>query len=177
MEKLSAYLPAQSLIYLLICCAGVIVFIIMIILPARKATAELDTEITNLEARIEEQRILNPVFKSLFKRAKAKNESGLPARSKAKLSRDDISDLTTRMQQMVRDHNLQIKELAPDVNSLADNSGFLSVTLSATGQFMDFRSLLVDLGTIPSFEMIESVDISAEEGYRQINLQVWLARE
>ena len=55
MQKLSAYFPTQSLIYLLICCAGVIVFVIMIILPARKATAELDTEITNLEARIEER--------------------------------------------------------------------------------------------------------------------------
>lgn len=177
MEKLTAYFPTQSLIYLLICCAGVIVFIMMIILPAQKSTLELDAEITELQARIEEQRLLNPVFKSLFKKAKAKNESGLPAQSKAKLSRDDISDLTTQMQQMVRKNNLQIRELAPDVNSLADNSGFLSVTLSATGGFMDFRNLLVDLGTIPSFEMIESLDINAEEGYRRIDLRVWLAQE
>lgn len=177
MEKLSAYVPTQSLIYFLICCAGVIVFIIMIILPGQKAKAELDADIKDLQVRIEEQRILNPVFESLFKKAKAKSESGLPAHSKAKLSRGEISGLTTRMQQMVRDNNLQVKELAPDVNSLADNSGFLSVNLSAAGQFLDFRNLLVDLGTIPSFEAIDSIDITAGEGYRQISLRVWLAQE
>lgn len=177
MEKLSAYLPTQSLIYLLICCAGVIVFVVMIILPAQKSTTELDAEIVNLQARIEEQRILSPVFKSLFKRAKTKNQSGLPAQSKVKLSRDDLSDLTAQLQQIVKDNNLQIEELAPDVNSLADNSGFLSVDLEASGRFMDFRTLLVDLGTIPSFEMIETIDIRAMEGLRHISLKIWLAQE
>lgn len=177
MEKLSAYVPTQSLVYLLICCAGIIVFILMIILPAQKSAAELDTEIVNLQARIEEQRILSPVFKSLFKRAKAKNQSGLPAQAKAKLSRDDLSDLTAQLQQIVKDNNLQIEELAPDVNSLTENSGYLKVNLEASGNFLDFRTLLVDLGTIPSFEMIESIDVRAMEGLRHISVRIWLAQE
>ena len=177
MEKLSAYVPTQSLVYLLICCAGIIVFILMIILPAQKSAAELDTEIVNLQARIEEQRILSPVFKSLFNRAKAKNQSGLPAQAKAKLSRDDLSDLTAQLQQIVKKNNLQIEELTPDVNSLTDNSGYLKVDLEASGKFMDFRALLVDLGTIPSFEMIESINVRAMEGLRQISVRIWLAQE
>ena len=177
MEKLTAYLPTQSLIYLLICCAGILVFLMMIIFPAQKSTAELDAEIVDLQARIEEQRILSPVFKSLFKKAKAKNQNGLPAQTKEKLSRDDISDLTVQLQKIAKDNNLQIDELAPDVNSLTDNSGFLSVNLTASGQFLDFRNLLVDLAMIPSFEMIETIDVRAMEGQRHVNVRVWLAQE
>lgn len=177
MEKLNAYLPTQSLIYLLICCAGIVVFIVMIILPAQKSTTELDAEIIDLEARIEEQRILSPVFKSLFKRAKTKSQSGLPAQTQQKLSKDDISELTVQLQKIVKENNLQIEELAPDVNSLTDNSGFLSVNLKASGKFMDFRNLLVDLGTIPSFEMIETIDVRAMEGLRHISVRLWLAQE
>ena len=177
MEKLTAYLPTQSLIYLLICCAGIVVFILMIILPAQKSTTELDAEIVDLQARIEEQRILSPVFQSLFKRAKAKNESGLPTQTKQKLSKDDISDLTDQLQRIVKENNLQIEDLVPDVNSLTDDSGFLSVNLKASGKFLDFKNLLVDLVTIPSFEMIETVDVRAMEGIRQISLRLWLAQE
>lgn len=177
MEKLSAYLPTQSLIYFLICCAGVIVFVLMIILPAQKSASELDSEIVELKSRIEEQRILNPVFKNLFERAKADNQGGLPNQVKTKLSRDDISKLTERLQEIVRENHLQIEALAPDVNSLTDNSGFLSVNISARGEFMDFRNFLIELGTIPSMELIETIDVRAIEGLRHINVRIWLAQE
>ena len=170
-------MPTQSLIYLLICCAGVLVFVLMIILPAQRSTVELDAEIVGLQARIEEQRILSPVFKSLFERAKAENPSGLPVQVKSKLSRDDIADLTARLQQIVRDNNLQIEELAPDVYSFTDNSGFLSVDISASGQFIDFRKFLIDLGTIPSLERVETIDIRAVEGTRHIDVRILLAQE
>lgn len=177
MEKLSAYLPTQSLIYFLICCAGVIVFVLMIILPAQKSTAELDSEIANLKTRIEEQRILSPVFKNFFKQVKEDNQGDLPNQVKKKLSRDDISKLTLRLQQIVRENNLQIEELAPDVNSLTGNSGFLSVSISAKGEFMDFRNFLVELGTIPSMELVETINVRAIEGLRHINVRIWLAQE
>lgn len=177
MGKLSAYFPTQSLIYLLICCAGVIVFILMIILPAQKTTNELDMEIDNLQARIEEQRMLSPLFERLFEKAKAGNRSELHPAAKTKLSRDEISKLTARLQKMVLENNLQIEELAPDVNSLTDNSGFLSVNISTKGRFMDFRSLLLSLGTIPSLELIETVEVRAIEGSRQMDVRIWLAQE
>ena len=74
-------------------------------------------------------------------------------------------------------NRLKIEELAPDVNSLAGSSGYLSVSMSASGDFLDFRKLLIDLETIPSLELIETIDIRAMEGARQIQVRFWLAQQ
>jgi len=177
MEKLSSRLPTQSIIYVLVCCAGVMVFVMLIILPARRDAAALDAEIVSLQARIEEQRILNPLFKTLFERARAERQSDLPTREKAKLSQDDLAGLTDQLQQMARANRLQIEELSPDVNSLAGSSGYMSVSLSANGNFLDFRNFLIALETIPSLELIETIEVQSVEGSRNITVRFWLAQE
>ena len=73
MKKLLSILPTQSLIYFLICGAGILFFVFMIIVPTQKTSAELDKEFVKISDRIEEQRILKPVFESLLKQAKKKN--------------------------------------------------------------------------------------------------------
>ena len=61
---------AQSLFIFVVCAVGILAFFLLIILPSQKTSAELDREIAKLNTRIEEQRILTPVFHNLLKRAK-----------------------------------------------------------------------------------------------------------
>jgi hypothetical protein len=78
--KLGSILPPQSLILLMLCGVGVLVFLLWVILPAQRLSAELDRDIENLQSRIEEQKILSPVFKNLFAKTKTAEPQGLPAR-------------------------------------------------------------------------------------------------
>jgi hypothetical protein len=100
MKKVLSFLPTQSLILFLLCGAGIIAFVFLIILPTQNTSAQLDKEILKISDRIEEQRILKPVFESLLKRAKKKNPTDLPATKTAKLDRSDISKLSEDLQEM-----------------------------------------------------------------------------
>ena len=75
---------AQSLLIFLICAVGIAAFVLLIVLPSQKTSAEMDQEIDILQARIEEQRILTPVFHSLLKRAKTAPPSALPSPKKTR---------------------------------------------------------------------------------------------
>jgi len=97
MKKLLSIFPTESLIYFLICGAGVLVFVFLIIISTQKTSAELDKDIQRTGDRVEEQRILAPVFQSLLKRAKKKNPTELPSTQKAKLDRADISKVSENL--------------------------------------------------------------------------------
>ena len=79
MKKILSLLPTQTLINILLCGAGVIAFIFLIIIPNQNISDELDQEIEKLNDRIEQQRILRPVFDSLLERAKTEQSTDLPA--------------------------------------------------------------------------------------------------
>jgi hypothetical protein len=149
----------------------------LIIIPTQKTSAELDQEIEKVGNRIEEQRILKPLFESLLKRAKKKNPTKLPVTKKVKLDRADISKVSESLQEMTFRHGLKIQDLKTDVSSIIGKSGFLLMRLKLTGDFMSFRDFLVDMGTIPSLELIEDIQIRAIEGSREYKIKVWIAQK
>lgn len=177
MKKILSFLPTQSLILFLLCGAGIIVFVFLIILPTQNTSAQLDKDITATSDRIEEQRILKPVFESLLKRAKKKNPTELPATKSAKLDRADISKLSKDLQEMAFRHGLKVQAMNTDVSALIGKSGHLRMRLNLTGAFLDFRGFLVDLGTIPSLEVIEEIEIRAIEGSREFKIIMWLVQK
>jgi len=177
MKKILSFLPTQSLILFLLCGAGIIAFVIVIILPTQNTSAKLDQDILKISDRIEEQRILKPVFESLLKRAKKKNPTELPTTKKAKLDRTDISKLSADLQEMAFRHGLKVQAMNTDVTGLIGKSSHLRMRLNLTGAFLDFRGFMVDLGTIPSLEVIEEIQIRAIEGSRQFNIKMWLAQK
>ena len=177
MKKITSLLSTQSLIYFLICAVGIIVFVFLVIIPAQKTSAELDASIKDLSRRIDEQRILKPVFENLLKRVKNKNQTGLPITKKAKLSRGDIANLSTTLQEMAQRYDLNLKEIKTDVTPATNKNGYLLMRIDVTGDFMKFRDFLIDLGTIPSLEHIETIDIRAIEANREIKLKIWLAQK
>jgi hypothetical protein len=176
MKKYLSLLPTQSLIYFLICGTGILVFIFLIIIPTQKAAFDLDQDIEKLENQIEEQRILKPVFDGLLKRAKSKNETALPVTKKVKLARGDISKVSETLQDMAQRSGLNLRSISTDVNASGD-AGYLLLRIEATGDFMRFRDFLVDLGTIPSLEKIEEIQIRAIEASREFKLKIWMAQK
>jgi hypothetical protein len=153
------------------------VFIFLIIIPSQRASSKLDKDIEKLSDRIEEQRILKPVFESLLKQAKKKNPTELPATRKAKLARGDISKISEKMQEIARRHGFKLRDIRTDLNAMTGNTGYLLMRIDVTGDFMRFRDFLVDLGTIPSLEQIEEIQIRAIEASREFKLKIWMAQK
>jgi Tfp pilus assembly protein PilO len=162
---------------MVLCGAGVLIFLLWVILPAKQLSAELDQDIASLQARIEEQKILSPVFKNLFAKTKTTEPQGLPAPVRAKLTRDEIASVPKRLQQLAASHRLNVREIVPEVNTLTDASGRFLTRFTAAGQFADLRGFLMDVGALPYFESLEEIEIRAVEGGREFGLKIWMARE
>ena len=176
-NRLSSNPLTQSLIIFLVCAAGVLVFFLLIILPSQKTSAELDQEIAKLNARIEEQRILTPVFHSLLKRAKKEGPSELPWPKKTKLTHGDMNAISTVFQDIAGKHNLKLEEITTDVRSMVQGSGYLLMRLRLSGDFFDVRKFLIDLGSIPSLEHVEEINIRSAKTSKELRLKIWLAQE
>jgi Tfp pilus assembly protein PilO len=175
MKKNLSVLPTQSLIYFLVCGVGILAFVFFIILPAQKTSAQLDKDILKISDRIEEQKILKPVYQSLLRQTRKKPPTDLPAIRKAKLDRADINKLSKDLQQTALRHGLKIQTMNTALSTLIGKSAYLQTRLKLTGAFPDFRDFLMALGTIPSLEIIEEIQIRAIEGSREFKIKVWMA--
>jgi cell division protein FtsL len=177
MKKINSIRLTQSLTYFLICGSGILVFVLLIIIPTQKTSAELDRDIDKLNARIDEQRILRPIFDNLLKQVKKKGPTELPVTKKNKLARGDVSTISERLLEIARRFDLKLHDIQTDVNALENNADYLLIRIHATGDFKRFRDFLVDLGNIPSLEQIEEIKIRAIENSREFKLKVWLAQQ
>jgi Tfp pilus assembly protein PilO len=176
-DKLSSSPLVQSFVILVICAVGILAFIFLIILPSQKTRAELDRDIERLNVRIEEQRILTPVFHSLLNRAKMEGPSELPSPEKSRLSQGDMNSISTVFQDIAGRHNLKLEEITTDVSSLMQESGYLVMRLRLSGDFFKIREFLIDLGSIPSLEHIEEINITPTKTSKELRLKIWLAQE
>jgi hypothetical protein len=176
-EKISSNPLAQSLFIFVVCAVGILAFFLLIILPSQETSAELDQDIDRLNARIEEQRILTPVFHSLLKRANKEGPSELPSPEKAKLTHGDMNAISTVFQDIAGRHNLKLEEITTDVRSLIQESGYLLMRLRLSGDFFNIREFLIDIGSIPSLEHIEEINIRSTKISKEFRLKIWLAQE
>jgi hypothetical protein len=149
----------------------------LIIIPAQKTSAQLDKDIEKLTARLDEQRILKPVFDNLLKQVKKKDATELPAPQKVKLARGDIHNISEHLLETARRCDLILRDIQTDVKTLENDTEYLVIRIHATGAFKKFRDFLVDLGNIPSFERIEEIQIRAIENSREFKLKIWLAQQ
>ena len=62
-------LHPQNLVYLIICGAAILVFGLLFILPNATAMSEMDAEIEALQTKIQEQELLNPIYRELIRQA------------------------------------------------------------------------------------------------------------
>jgi hypothetical protein len=171
-------MPSQSVILFVLCGAGILAFVLLVILPSQRLAAEIDRDIAGLTTRIEEQRVLAPIFSTLFAKAKTPAASTLPQPGKTKLTREQISEVPRQLMDLAASHKLAVREITPDVNTLADASNRFLVRIAAGGRFLDLRGFLLGLGGLTFLEAIEEIDIrAAEGGAEEMTLKLWLSRE
>lgn len=175
--SLSSILPTKSLINLLVFCGIVLLFVILAILPSRTETENLDFEIDNIKMRIEEQKILTPVYESLLKKATIEPPAGIAIPTKEKLNRNQTREIATTFQELANETMLELVDITPNVGSLLNESGYLTIDMVLKGEFINLHAFLVKLGQIPYVELIEQISIRSVTNAKEIKIKAWLAHE
>ena len=159
-----------------LCGVGLLALLLISIFPRYITLAQMDKQITSLNADIEEQKILYPVFKDLLKKALSKAPEGLPFPEKVKLEQGKTDKIALTFQELAKKSSLEIEEIITDADSLIDDSGFLMLNVAVKGDVFDLRNFLVKLGEVQYIEHIEQVQIRALDKNKEMRLKLWIAR-
>ena len=170
-------LPTQNIAFFLMCLCLLLFFFLLVIYPQHISLADADLDIKKLQERIEEQKILYPVFKNLLKKAHLKDIEGLPFPKKTKLTRDETGKIVSIFRKITQKSNLTLKEITPNVDALISDSGHLKLNLIVKGEFLDLRNFMLQLGELPYLEHIERIQIRSVQDSKEISFNVFLAQE
>ncbi len=172
-------LPQQSITLILICGGGILAFIMLWIYPNYISLADMDMEIKSLNARLEEQKVLFPVFKDIFKKTQISNKMDLPFTNKEKLSREDTEIIPIIIKKATQQGNIKLESVVTDVESAIGDSAHLRIDINLKGGFLDLRKFLLKLNELPYLEHIEKIRIRSEKKSHELqcDLKIWMAQE
>ena len=170
-------LPTRSITFFLICLCVLLLLSVLVIYPQRISLAGADLDIKKLKGRIEEQKLLYPIFQNLLKKVRAKDTEGLPFPKKAKLTRDETGKISSIFKKIVQKSNLTLKEITPDIDALIGDSRYLKLNLIVKGEFLDLRNFMLQLGKLPYLEYIERIQIRSVQDSKEISFKILLAQK
>jgi hypothetical protein len=173
--NISTALPTKSLINLGLFCGIALLFLFIAVLPSKTASDNLDFEIDNIKMRIQEQRILTPVYETLLKKVTIEPPAGIAITKKEKLSREETQRIPITFQHLAEQANLELTDISPNRDSLLNESGYLIIDMVLRGEFINLHPFLIKLGQIPYVELIEKISIRSIAEAKEIKVVVWLA--
>lgn len=171
------YLPTRNTFVILIFGGGMLLFVILAIFPNYMSYNNIVHEIDILKDKIEEQKILSPIFEDLSDKAQFQKPGSLPFPAPEKLSRDDTEKITPIIREIVAANDFYLEDIDTDIESLMTESGIFKMTVQVTGEFLKLRELLLDLGSLPYLDHIEVIQINSFGDKNKINLTIWISQE
>ncbi|MEW5774089.1 MAG: hypothetical protein AB1916_11270 [Thermodesulfobacteriota bacterium] len=177
MPRLSLRLPRENAVRLLVCLGALLVAFAVLVYPEMRAIARVEGEIAAARARIEQQKILYPVYRELMSVYQNATSGALPRVSRVPLAQADLGGVSTAIADMAREQGLEVRSVTPDPGSLAGGGGLISVRCVLSGDLGALRNFYLSLGTLPSLAHVER--LQAEDVYsgRTYKLDLWLALE
>jgi len=178
MGKIAApKLPVQSAVYLVICGAGILAFILAVIYPYKKNLVIMDRRIVETREQIETQKLLNPLFKTLMDHNRVDCPQELPRPVPGKLGRSEMPRLTNIFKSIGARSRVSITDLTPEVGPFLEKEAPLKIRIAARGAFRDLRRFLLDLARLPYVAFIETVEITAKDNGKELALLIWINQE
>lgn len=174
MEQIEGKFPKRSLVYLLICGAGIAAFVAVGLFPSHRSLDKLENEITKIRAEIERKKILAPLFAELLGKIRPNADTALPFPPLSPLPDEDTSKLSKMFGEMARQCDLRAGSVLPDLASLGGDSGTLLVDVLLNGEFYNFRKFLLLLGGQPYIKQIEQIQLREIPGGRELRLKLRL---
>ncbi len=166
-QKSSLNLPKQSLVKLAVCAGILVAFVALLILPNIMEDKQVKRDVLQIKADIEKQKILYPIYIKLMAELKNKVVQELPIPEPEQLTEDKVDAAIHAVENMAMESDLRINEVTPDPMSLAKSEGYVGLNCDFYGDFMDIRSFLTQLGSLPYLRHIEQINL--QEGADGVN--------
>ena len=174
-QKMASKFPKQSISYLLLSLAGILIFILAGILPNMSTMAELSARIVDTRSLLEEQQALSPFQKTLQAKTVKKESEVLPLPARGVLEQARINTLPTVFGSAAKASGMSLASAIPNLTALTGDAQSLSVNVVLRGEFMNFRKFLIHLGGIPYVRQIEEIEIQQKPDTKEFKLKIWVA--
>lgn len=174
-QNIFQLIPRRSLIYILTCLVGVMVYFFLSILPTQNYLNSQDMEIENLRGQLEVSKRLLPLYQILMTRVTTEKRMALPFPEERGISRKNMGDIQDIFSGLARKNNLQVQHILPDFQTMPKGAGSLAVDVSLAGTFNDLRGFLGGLGGTPALRHIEEIEVSAGQGAKTFRFKCWVA--
>jgi hypothetical protein len=173
----SEKLPSRNVILILIFGVGVILFVLLSIFPSYSDYNDITQQIDSLKAKIEEQKILSPIFNDFSAKTKFEEPDNLPFPAKSKMPKKETGKISSTIQGIIQNNGFQLDKIETDVDSLLQESGFLKLSVHMSGDFLNLRNVMLELGGLSYLEHVESIEISRHNENSKIQLKLWFAQQ
>jgi hypothetical protein len=181
-KKVTSILPLPSLVFITLCFLGICGALVLIFLN-QNTNDVLELQIREKQTKREERKLLIPLYEQL-KQALVLSEQlesmDLPFRKGAPLDHLDIQQIQSDFSTIIHESGLIPEKIEPDLTSIIDNSHHLGIDAVMTGDFMDFRTAVLNLyEKIPSIVYIQHMQIERIENTKRLRflLEMQLAKK
>ncbi len=147
--------------------------------PVKQKTAEMREKKVNLEARIEKQRILQPIYQRLVETRLQANtlKENLPAVEGPHEVTVGIHTAPVVLADMAGESGVLESRFSPVPASVSADSDLVLMEGDLQGQYRDFRDFLINLAAFPGFYSVESLVIRSTASTPEYKVKVWMAVE
>jgi hypothetical protein len=168
-------IPRNSVIYIIMCLTGILVFLIGGIIPAGMNMGKLLRETSEIKFRIEEQKMLAPFHQSLQSKIGQKESEILPLPSKGNLSLTMIDTLPAVLRTAANISGLSLLSAVPNLSDMTGDARFMSVSAVLQGDFFNLRKFMINIGGIPYVQHIEEISIIQKTDTKEVSMKIWVA--
>jgi hypothetical protein len=145
------------------------------VLPSSRDIDETNAVIEELQANLQQQKTLLPVYLSLQQRKKKSLPEGISVNELQPLKIEDLAELPDVFETLARESEVELVSATPQVRSLQDGRELLRIDARMRGKFLAFNNLLNHLNEMQFVESIESFTIDVTNLGQEMSLSVWLA--
>ena len=170
-------MPTKNILFIILFGGGILLFVLLSIFPNYIAYSNIENEINALRQQIEEQKILSPIFTDLSDKTKFEKPENLPFPKKEKLSKNETGNISAIIQDIIRQNDFKIDSILTDVGGLMNGSGMLEINVEMTGDFINLRNMILQFGTLPYLEHIETIRIENTDEKQNVFMKLWIAQE
>ncbi|HEU19771.1 MAG TPA: hypothetical protein ENO00_10450 [Deltaproteobacteria bacterium] len=167
-------LPVSSLAYLGIGIVILLTFVTAIICPSLKQLNRLDGEISDIQGRINSQKVLLPLYFDLVKKSEEKVPDTLLLPEKKVLPKESIDLIPSLFKGIAGKSGMDLVAVNPDFTTFARGGGAILINTVARGDFSSVRMFLVELGKVPYVKQVEEMEIRQRANNKELKLTIWL---
>ncbi|RQD63138.1 MAG: hypothetical protein D5R98_05440 [Desulfonatronovibrio sp. MSAO_Bac4] len=171
-------LPRKTWLILFAGIALIIFLAVSFIMPLSRENNVMAVELARLEAAIEEQKILYPLYAALLGKLNTKQGFDLSDKEKTKgfdkINVDNASDV---LKALANSAGFREYHFAPVPESISSNFDFLLLEGSAKGEYDKLRVFLTKVSLLTNFEHLEMLEILSRVDGLSYSMRLWIFME